>query len=147
MTDADDAENGDLGHLQFARLSGEDTAIRLNSGFARIQGLTQAVNLPQSLMIDPLPTRFVLYPAHPNPFNPQTSISFFLPEPAAVRLRIFDLLGQEVRTLLETDLRAGRHSSLWDARDATGKRVASGVYLVEVDNGKAHQVAKLLLVQ
>ena len=147
LTGAGEQTSRELGLLQFARLSGEETTLRLHDGLARIGGTTRPVKLPGSLKIGSLPTRFVLYPAHPNPFNPQTTISFFLPEAARVTLRIFDLLGQQVRTLVETDLHAGRHQAVWDAKDETGKAVASGVYLIELGNSSDRQVAKLLLVQ
>ncbi|MCK4559340.1 MAG: right-handed parallel beta-helix repeat-containing protein [Calditrichia bacterium] len=95
-----------------------------------------------------VPLAFSLSQNYPNPFNPTTSISFVLPKMAYVTLEIYNLLGQSVRTLGEDVKEAGSHSVLWDGRDATGRDVASGLYLycLEVE-GQYVQIRKMVLLR
>lgn len=72
---------------------------------------------------------------YPNPFNPRTAIKFTLPQQAEVKLQIFNLNGQVVRTLVNTQLPAGAHERRWNARDEFGRRVASGIYLYRLQVG------------
>jgi len=69
-----------------------------------------------------------LFANYPNPFNPETRISFALPEPSLVRITIFDVLGREIRTLVSREYPAGYHTTNWNASDGSGKKVTSGVY-------------------
>ena len=86
---------------------------------------------------------------YPNPFNPQTLITFILPKPAFVNLEIYNILGQRVRNLTDGFRQAGTHSVTWDGRDENGRKVASGVYLYRlvVDRGRSVQTRKLLLIR
>jgi hypothetical protein len=81
------------------------------------------------------PTTFRLGQNAPNPFNPETTISFELPEMAEVRLSITNLAGQEVRTLVQGAYQPGWYSVVWDGRDAAEQEVASGVYLYRLEGG------------
>jgi hypothetical protein len=73
-----------------------------------------------------------LLPNVPNPFNPRTALRFELDVPARVELRVHDLRGRRVRVLEAGELPAGTHVRIWDGRDASGRDVASGVYLAEL---------------
>lgn len=75
-----------------------------------------------------VPAKYALSQNFPNPFNPQTMIQYQLPEASRVTLTIYNLFGQEVRTLVAGQREAGYHAEIWDGRDDFGKRVASGVY-------------------
>ena len=75
-----------------------------------------------------IPDVFTLYPAHPNPFNPNTKIRFDLAKTGPALLRLFDLSGREIATLVNARLTAGQHEYLWDARN-----VPSGVYLYRLE--------------
>ncbi len=75
---------------------------------------------------------FFLYPNYPNPFNPTTIIKFTLPRAAKVRLEIFNILGQRVRTLVNGKLPAGVRQVLWDGTDDAGQSVASGIYFYRI---------------
>ena len=77
-----------------------------------------------------MPTEFSLYQNYPNPFNPTTTIVYALPKASRVRLQVFDLRGQAIKTLFDGRQEAGIHTVKWDATDASGSRVASGIYLV-----------------
>lgn len=95
-----------------------------------------------------LPTRFTVSQNRPNPFNPQTTIEYALPEDANVTIVIYDAMGQEVVRLANGVHRpAGRYSVVWDSLDAAGQPVASGTYLYRIDTGKERGVKKMLLVR
>ena len=100
---------------------------------------------------DILPTSFQLEQNYPNPFNPSTSIWFDLPTRAKVSLTIFNLLGQEVSTLVDEDLPAGRHLSIWDGHSDNGAPVASGIYfyklIAEADNNEFVETKKMMLLK
>lgn len=78
---------------------------------------------------DPLPERFSLEQNFPNPFNPETQVRFRISQPGLVRLTVYDLLGREVRTLLNEPLAPGEHQVVWDGKDALSRPAASGVYI------------------
>ncbi len=81
-----------------------------------------------------LPAMAYMSPGFPNPLNPGTSIAFGLPQPGGhVSLRVYDVSGRLVRTLVDGELPPGRHSSRWDGRDDAGTPVASGVYFYMLD--------------
>jgi len=86
--------------------------------------------------------------AAPNPFNPQTELSYALSADGHVRLRLHDARGALVRELFAGQLPAGEHRWRWDGRDGTGRECATGVYLARVMvDGRATGVAKLTLVR
>jgi hypothetical protein len=101
-----------------------------NSGEGETQSIAQAGD-PTSGM----PEGFVLDANYPNPFNPTTTISYRLPEGAAVRLDVFNAAGQRVRQLVAGHQPAGNHRVEWDGRDDTGASVASGLYLYRIEAG------------
>lgn len=82
-----------------------------------------------------VPARFSLAPNHPNPFNPGTTIGLDLPRPVTVRLRVYDLRGALVATLLDGPMPAGRHAVVWRGQDDRGRAMASGVYTYRVEAG------------
>ncbi|MFZ1685549.1 MAG: FlgD immunoglobulin-like domain containing protein [Candidatus Zixiibacteriota bacterium] len=94
-----------------------------------------------------LPSTFSLHPAYPNPFNPSTTISFDLPKRAEVKLIVFDLLGREVRKLVDQEMAAGAHSVKWDGTNEAGKAVASGVYFFKMTAGEFEKSVKGMLVK
>ncbi|MFQ5649853.1 MAG: PKD domain-containing protein [bacterium] len=94
-----------------------------------------------------LPDRFVLNPNFPNPFNPGTQISYALPRQASVRIDIYDLLGRQVRTLVDETMPAGRHAIVWDGRDQHGQAAASGVYIYRIRAGEFVESRRMLLVK
>ncbi|MDD5719335.1 MAG: C25 family cysteine peptidase [Candidatus Krumholzibacteria bacterium] len=85
-----------------------------------------------------VPSVFMAYHNYPNPFNPMTSIKFDLPRAGQVSLRVYDVAGRLVRTLVDGHLPAASHAVNWDGTDASGRRQASGVYyyrlVTEVDS-------------
>lgn len=90
---------------------------------------------------------FVLRPNYPNPFNPETLISYALPRPAHVRLTIFNLLGQQVSILLNQEKTAGEHRAIWVGRDESGNPAPSGVYLYRLEADGFVATKKLILLR
>lgn len=79
--------------------------------------------------LKPLPDRTALSQNMPNPFNPSTTIEYQISEAGQVRLAIYNLLGQEVRVLVDARTEAGHYTANWDGKDQLGRQVASGIYL------------------
>lgn len=96
-----------------------------------------------------LPSGFSLLPNYPNPFNPETVIAYRigLDRPAAVSLRIYNLLGQQVRTLTEGVQAAGEYRLVWDGRDDAGRALSSGIYFARLQVEAAGQTRKLVLAR
>jgi hypothetical protein len=94
-----------------------------------------------------VPREFELSQNYPNPFNPVTRIMFRLPEAGRVTLRIFNIKGELVKTLIDRDLRAGEYSLDWDSSDGSGRGVASGVYFYQIRAGQVSASRKMLLVR
>lgn len=83
----------------------------------------------------------------PNPFNPETCISFILKAPGRISLKIYNSRGQQVINLLDEHLGAGEYSIYWDGRDALRKTVSSGIYLYQVKMGEATHTSKMMLIK
>lgn len=94
-----------------------------------------------------LPESFDLGQNNPNPFNPSTAIDFALPKSANVRVEIFNILGQKVKTLVDEYLSAGYKKVTWDGTDNTGKTVASGVYLYRMTADDFSATKKMMLMK
>jgi hypothetical protein len=95
----------------------------------------------------PLPERFALSQNYPNPFNPTTQIAFTLPKAGRTTLSIFDLLGREVTTLINSMLPAGKYHAEWTGTDTRGNQVATGVYFYRLSSGTNVQTKKMLLLK
>ncbi len=93
------------------------------------------------------PLRFAAHQNFPNPFNPQTTIAFVLPESREVRLAVYSLDGSLVRMLVDGALPAGPHTVVWDGLDSQSQGVASGAYFYRIEAGQDSQVRKMLLMK
>jgi len=94
-----------------------------------------------------IPEQFSLKQNFPNPFNPSTKIQLDLPIDVAVKLEIFNTLGQRVRKLVSEDLEAGSHEFRWDGRSDNGGLVASGIYFYRVKAGAFKKSRRMLLLR
>jgi hypothetical protein len=97
----------------------------------------------------PVPRTFALEQNTPNPFNPQTSISFTVPEDASgrVELAVYSLRGQRVRTLVSDTKAPGRYTVAWNGRDDAGRALPSGVYLYRLTAGEQVLTRKMMLAK
>ncbi len=93
------------------------------------------------------PEAVTLLQNYPNPFNPLTSIQFVLTKPERVRLEIFNILGQRVRTLVDEYLAAGNKLVGWDGTDDSGKELSSGIYLYRITTAGYSAARKMLLLK
>ena len=94
-----------------------------------------------------LTTDFRLYQNFPNPFNPTTTIQYSLPEAGSVKLIIFDIRGQEVTTLLNTDKPPGNYDVQWNGMDRSGNLVSTGIYFCRIEAGEFSKTIKILFLQ
>jgi hypothetical protein len=100
-----------------------------------------------------IPAEFALHANFPNPFNPTTVIRYELPVPSRVRLSVFNILGQEVATLVNKEIGAGYQSVEWNTDNTNGIALPSGVYIyrleaTSVSTGKEfNQVRKMVLMK
>lgn len=94
-----------------------------------------------------IPASFHLLQNYPNPFNSSTEIRFELPEPGSVKLRIYNLQGQEVRTLLDGKKEAGYHAIAFDGRNNHGQYLSSGVYVYHLQTGSDIATKKMILIR
>jgi hypothetical protein len=84
---------------------------------------------------------------HPNPFNPSTAISYYLPESSLVKLEIFDVSGRSIVCLVNREQEMGTHAIEWKGMDARGIQVASGVYFYRLEAGKQSSIKKMILLR
>ncbi len=109
--------------------------IRLESDYVEIDDLLSS---PQSLSLS----------NYPNPFNPTTTISFYLPENGSVSLDIFNIKGQRVKSLAsKRDFNTGKHSIIWDGKDEKGNSAASGVYFYRLQTSSSSLTNKMLMMK
>jgi hypothetical protein len=84
---------------------------------------------------------------YPNPFNPETTISFSLKEPAMVSIQIFNVQGKLVNTLVNEERTAGNYTVIWNGKDSGGRNVASGVYYYRMRAGKYSSTRKMIMLK
>ena len=94
-----------------------------------------------------LPKEFALDQNYPNPFNPSTTIKFALPKDAMVSLKVYDVLGREVRTLVNQRVSAGYQQVVWDGRNQFGAQVASGIYIYRITAGQFISTKKMMMLK
>lgn len=94
-----------------------------------------------------LPKTFALDQNYPNPFNPSTKINFDTPKKAHVTLTVYNALGQQVITLVNQELDAGRHSVIWEGNNDSGVKVASGMYFYKLISADFVKSRKMMLVK
>lgn len=92
-----------------------------------------------------LPNEYALFQNYPNPFNPSTQIAFDVPAAEFVTLRVYNLLGQDVETLINKSMAPGRYTIEWNGNDMLNNEVASGVYFYEL-RGKSFITRKKMLL-
>lgn len=88
---------------------------------------------------------FVLEQNYPNPFNTSTLIRFGIPEAGKVTLKIYNSIGEQVKTLVDGNMSAGLHQVTWDATDNSGNGISSGIYFYRITSGKFTQMYKMML--
>lgn len=128
--------------------AGDNTKFRITQAYL---SNSNAVEIPVERDDALLPATFVLYQNYPNPFNPQTKIEFEISHSdyllQNVSLSVLNILGQNVKTLINEEMTPGRYSVTWDATDENGARVATGIYLYRLELGDKSETKKMLLLK
>ena len=110
--------------------------------------LDQHTEIPWAVQTEtPVPMRYCLNPAYPNPFNSYTAIGFELPFTCRATLTVWNVLGQKVTTLQDGQIDAGTHRLIWNGRNDLGNEVSSGMYLITLSAPGFHQTEKVVLLR
>ena len=94
-----------------------------------------------------LPDGFAIHQNYPNPFNPTTTISYDLPKRSLVTIGIYNLLGKQIKTLVNQSQDAGNKIAVWNGTDDLGRQVSAGVYLYRIQAGEFTQTRKMLFLK
>jgi hypothetical protein len=94
-----------------------------------------------------VPISFELGQNYPNPFNPTTTIQYALPQAIHVELRVFNILGQVVKRLVNQEQAPGYYQVVWDGRDEEGRTVSTGVYLYQIKAGDFAKTMKMSFIK
>ena len=168
---AGDGGEGDLMHLTYELVEGASlpSEVTFYFGLANLPGTSMDpellnvvcgypdMNNPMVVSTQALvsvddqqsvPVAFALNQNYPNPFNPSTQISFDIPEASElVSLSVYNILGQNINTLVSGSMNAGRYTQEWDATDELGSPVASGIYFYELRSSNFISRKKMLLIR
>jgi flagellar hook assembly protein FlgD len=102
---------------------------------------------PTSVGNEFLPVTLNLFQNYPNPFNPSTVISYSIPNVSYVSLKIYDILGREVKTLINSEQNIGIHNVQWNGDNNYGNKVSSGIYLYRIEAGNFIMTKKMILLK
>ncbi len=94
-----------------------------------------------------LPLDYILFQNYPNPFNPSTSVKFQVPKTSDVTISVYDMLGQEVRTLFAGEVMRGTYTVNWDGINNAGAKVVSGTYIYRMTAGEFVQSKKMVIIK
>ena len=132
----------------------EKSIVAHNSGLATLHNAWPNISFKNDakLSVDDdenmqIPTKFSLHDNFPNPFNPSTTIRFDLPIATKINLTIYNMLGQKVKTLKNSQLSAGYHSVNWNATNDQGFPVSAGMYFYQIQTNEFVKTKKMLLLK
>jgi hypothetical protein len=156
--DMSDAQRINCENKPFAELNGLDSKTtyywrvksKTNNGSTSnysAVGSFKTDNLITAVEEVEIPTEFSLMQNYPNPFNPTTNITYTIPKNTFVTLKVYDMLGSEVRTLVNEEVTAGKITLLWNGDDNNGNKVASGTYIYRITAGNFVSAKKMLLIK
>ena len=124
----------------------DEEYVLTGAGELQISSAVRSLELRRSSS-SAIPETFALHQNFPNPFNPITTLGYGLPKGSDVRLAIFDMLGNEVATLVNSHQQAGFKSVQWDGTGSMGRAVSAGVYLYRIEAGEFVETKKMLLLK
>ncbi len=102
---------------------------------------------PTSVVDEKIPSSFKLLNNYPNPFNPSTRIAFEIPQSEFVSLKVYNISGELIYSLIEENLAAGRYEKIWNGKDNSGRNVSSGVYIYRLKAGQFDKSARMILMK
>jgi hypothetical protein len=100
-----------------------------------------------SVALELIPMQYALYQNFPNPFNPVTEIQFDVPDVSVLDLVVYNLMGQQVRRLVNGEIQAGYHRVVWDGLNDRGEPVSTGVYIYSLTSPSFHNTKKMVLLK
>ncbi len=127
--------------------SPKETAVIINKAVLNEGRILVDLSNNQLSLNPNVPVSTKLFQNYPNPFNPETTIRFQLAERGKIRLKIYNLLGREVRTLMDEEKETGTYSVEWDGRNDAGMLVTSGVYLFRMMTKDDVETKKLIFIR
>ena len=131
--------------LNQAEKAVEEAKVYFESNIA--PGLKKMEQLAESNSTDKLPEDYDLFQNYPNPFNPATTISYSLPENDYVEIKIYNIKGEMITTLLNQPQKAGNHQVVWNGCDESGNRVSNGVYYYQIKTDRFTMTKKMVLLR
>ena len=137
-----DAEDGDSDDLTFTATSAMDGTV-FDSEVVTTTAKSSAAGEWEGIV----PGVFKLFQNYPNPFNPTTRIEFTLEQASEVRLDVYNVLGQRIKTLLEGYLPNGSHEAEWDGTTESGAKVSSGIYFYRLSTDEFSRTRKMMLMK
>ena len=137
--------SAELATVRFVTLGDEPGMIEIVSGELMNSDFSGVIMQVKKLQV--LPQVAALQQNYPNPFNPSTEIRFAIPTARGVQLKVYNQLGQTVRTLVDRRMKAGSYSMNWDGTTEAGYQVSSGVYFYSLEAGDFSQIRKMTLLK
>lgn len=94
-----------------------------------------------------VPKDFALLPNYPNPFNPTTTLEYQVPKASHVTIKVYNLLGEEISTLIDEEIQPGNHQLTWDAKNVTAQNLSSGIYICRMQTDGFVESRKMTLIR
>ena len=149
-----DLEAGTIAHLTFEVLEGfygESSVtlsdVRVNENEVLDLGAEMIINYVLGISKAGVPEVFALHQNYPNPFNPVTRINYDLPKDDLVKITVYDMMGRQVKTLINQSQTAGYRSVRWDATNNLGEPVSAGLYMYVIQAGEFRETRKMILLK
>ncbi|MCK9280833.1 MAG: T9SS type A sorting domain-containing protein [Melioribacteraceae bacterium] len=133
--------NGTAGNTWYHSTAGDD---KIYTYLIKAYVSTGVTDVKEEIL-ELLPETFALEQNYPNPFNPETTIRFSLPNSGNVSMKVYDILGKEVATLVNKEMESGVYSVRWDGKDNFGNGLASGIYVYSVQ-AEGVQISKKMIL-
>ena len=112
-----------------------------------LDDISIARKTPSSIEEGLMPAVTKLHGNYPNPFNPETTVSFDLSEDSNVKLNIYDMKGSLVRTLLSGGVKSGSHKVMWNGKDNGNNQLSSGIYYISLETKDNNFTHKSLMIK
>lgn len=112
-----------------------------------LYGETQPTGIDEPDLISQIPDKFILEQNYPNPFNPETRIVYQIPRGTKVTVKIYNILGKEIRTLVNKSQSLGRHEVVWDGTNNFGHPVSSGIYIYQLRAENFVAAKRMILIR
>jgi hypothetical protein len=125
----------------------QNVAYQAANSYVRLSSVFPGWIIEDVKQLNGLPESYSLAQNYPNPFNPTTTINFSIPKSGLVKLIIYNMLGQQIRTLVDKVVNIGNMSATWDGKDSRGMTVSSGIYLYRLTAGSFTAAHKMILLK